>query len=436
MNFEKLQQTTQYRINQLTLVTEYGDFDLTPVFEELNLYDNLLMPCMSGNLLIRDASNFIENLRIDGSRYLMVDIDKGAENSMAYSFKKKFWIYKVANTKNANYNSKIYSLHFVSPEHQKSEQLKLTRSYTGGKYSDYVQTILTDSLNVPFASPTNGNSGIASIMPSSGAIDIAVPTLTPLDSIEWITKRSLNGKYLPDFVFYETQFGYNFLSLDTIYNFDPVNTISVTPKNYDDNLIGEMLGARDFKVVSTYQSAENITNGAYAGTFFGFDTLTRTKDITQINYKTDVFDRMNHPNKNPILPPSTVESFTKQYDSRIVVYPYATPRTTNAYVKENNPSLSGKINKTEDYVFQRKTILYSLMQRRIKVVLAGNFSLFSGQMINMNVPNFSSKKENQSLDDALDKDLTGKYLIVGTRHIIRYDRHETMIEIATDSTNK
>jgi hypothetical protein len=34
------------------------------------------------------------------------------------------------------------------------------------------------------------------------------------------------------------------------------------------------------------------------------------------------------------------------------------------------------------------------------------------------------------------KTLEGKYLIVAARHIIRFDRHETLIEIASDSTNR
>jgi hypothetical protein len=38
--------------------------------------------------------------------------------------------------------------------------------------------------------------------------------------------------------------------------------------------------------------------------------------------------------------------------------------------------------------------------------------------------------------EALDKTLEGKYLIVAARHIIRFDRHETLIEIASDSTNR
>jgi hypothetical protein len=36
----------------------------------------------------------------------------------------------------------------------------------------------------------------------------------------------------------------------------------------------------------------------------------------------------------------------------------------------------------------------------------------------------------------MDKTLEGKYLIVAARHIIRYDKHETLLEVASDSSNR
>jgi hypothetical protein len=35
----------------------------------------------------------------------------------------------------------------------------------------------------------------------------------------------------------------------------------------------------------------------------------------------------------------------------------------------------------------------------------------------------------------VDKSISGKYLVVGTRHMIRPEKHETICEISSDSTN-
>jgi hypothetical protein len=39
-------------------------------------------------------------------------------------------------------------------------------------------------------------------------------------------------------------------------------------------------------------------------------------------------------------------------------------------------------------------------------------------------------------EDNEDTSLSGKYLIIASRQIIGYNKHETIIEIATTSTNK
>jgi hypothetical protein len=73
------------------------------------------------------------------------------------------------------------------------------------------------------------------------------------------------------------------------------------------------------------------------------------------------------------------------------------------------------------------------MQKRVQVVLPGNFALFSGSMVNLFVPRFGIKDDNATARDLLDTKMSGKYIIVGVRHIIQYNKHETIIEVASDS---
>ena len=72
------------------------------------------------------------------------------------------------------------------------------------------------------------------------------------------------------------------------------------------------------------------------------------------------------------------------------------------------------------------------MAKRIKVAMPGNFQLSSGFNVNVVAPNFGRKEKGSDNDDA---SLSGKYIIVASRQIIGYDKHETVIEVATTSTN-
>ena len=69
------------------------------------------------------------------------------------------------------------------------------------------------------------------------------------------------------------------------------------------------------------------------------------------------------------------------------------------------------------------------MQRRLQLALPGNFGLFSGTVVSLKVPKYAIKEEGSK---EYDKSLSGKYIITGARHMIKYDKHETFLEVATD----
>ena len=67
--------------------------------------------------------------------------------------------------------------------------------------------------------------------------------------------------------------------------------------------------------------------------------------------------------------------------------------------------------------------------------MPGNFDLISGTNVNITVPTISAQYS-ENIQDNIDKTKSGKYLIVATRQMITYDKHETIMEIATDSNNR
>jgi hypothetical protein len=73
------------------------------------------------------------------------------------------------------------------------------------------------------------------------------------------------------------------------------------------------------------------------------------------------------------------------------------------------------------------------MNKRVKIAMPGNFQLTSGFNIYLEAPNFGAKEQGE---DNQDKSLSGKYLIVASRQVIGYDKHETIIEVATTSTER
>lgn len=425
-------QSTQFSIKELSLILSNNQsFDISSIFDELSLFDNLFTPCVSGNIQITDANNISEKLRFDGNEKVKVKIDKGADGLDALRYEKEFVIYKLTNKKNLNQTSQTYTLHFVSEEFILSEQKKVSQNYTG-LYSDFVKKIMSDHLKISGSAPSGGKAGTGIVYPSSSPQNIIVPLMTPFDAINWLSKRAIsNSQNAPDFVFWETQqLGYNFAPLSYMMSLPSRFELNFKPKNLDSNLGDEFLGVRDLKVLSQFSLLDTIRDGSYAGKFIGFDTLTKTFTVTKIENVYDTGVNKGSGSSSNLADSTTKENvkYNKMYDSRVVVYPYAQPRTILPLVSQSNPALRNFVDNTENYIFQRKAIFSNLMQRRLQLAMPGNFGLYSGITVNLKVPKYAIKDG----DKEYDKSLSAKYIVIGTRHIIRYDKHETFLEVATD----
>jgi hypothetical protein len=434
-------QSTQFEIKKLAITSTDGSqgYDVRAIFEELNLFDSMLMPCMSGNIVIRDAIGLASSINFDGSECLEVDIVKDSDNPNMMFFRKRYVIYKLTDRKELNQKSEIYTLHFVSEEFILSEQKKIRQTYRG-TYFDMVVKILDDHLHVPFETIFDGKSaGIANMEPTMGNHVYSVPNVSPMKAIEYITKRAISTNGTPDYLFWENQVGYNFMSLSTSMSFDPFARITYGVKNItdvmgDDNEISyEVYGARDIKVLSQFNMAKNVQDGVYAGKFIGFDPLTRTVSTQEYSFDS-VYEKGNHANDKPfnyMIYNKEKKSANEMYDARIALYPFQEERRTSNFLKEKDTKTTNIIDDSHNYVLQRQVIFTNLMQRRLRLVLPGNFAIASGNNYEVEIPHRFVSEDKQ-----IDSTLSGKYITLSVRHMIRYDKHETIIEVATDSMKK
>ena len=55
MSLVELLQSTDFKVKTISITTKVGTVDIRNIFDELNLYDSVMQPCMSGNILIVDS---------------------------------------------------------------------------------------------------------------------------------------------------------------------------------------------------------------------------------------------------------------------------------------------------------------------------------------------------------------------------------------------
>ena len=434
-------QSTQFDLIHLQLLLPDGQrLSIKRIFEEINIFENVFMPCTSGNIVVRDGIGLASKVNFDGSEKIRIEVTKDwdSRNEVDSSgipispvYARTFVIYKKTDRKQLTQNSEVYTLHFISEEFLLSQQKVVNQSFTG-TYTDIVRIVLKDYLNID----TNIFGQVANIYETKGIHNIRGNGMKPIELIEYVTKRASSNEGVPDFMFWQTVNGFNFMPVSTIMSMDPKMDIFFGAKNVNENVTLEMYGARDFRIISQFNSAENISSGVYAGTFIGFDPLTRSITKTKLNFD-DVYKLSTHANKSGINAKITYDSKNKSlatdmYDSRITLYPFQSERMKNNYLREKDTKTANIIDDSHNYVLQRKAIFANLMQKRIRIVMPGNFNFLAGDFVNVHFP----KQYNQTdADSGGDKSLYGYYMISGVRHIMRFDKHETILEVVTDSTN-
>jgi hypothetical protein len=426
MSFE-VKSSTQFKINELVIMTKTGPIEISGIFEEINIFDSILMPVISGNILIKDSIGLSGKLLFDGSEAILIDIVK-TENSEVASFKKAFRIFKQSNRKEDGLNSEIYILDFVSDELMYSDQQRINQSYET-TYTEIVKRIMNDYLQV---TPNNLGGYFDN---SSGVRKVVIPNLRPLEAIQWCAKRSVDLNRSPNFMFYQNLTGFNFVTLSNLLTQEEILDIKFETKNLKgNNPINEISSARTIEVVKQTDGIEKTRSGVNAGKFIGFDPLTRTVGVKNIGFG-DHYNKMKHSNENPNVSVIDNRGGVKNieaFDSKKTLSFFSTARQYSNYIKKYDPTSISKEDNTEEYIFQRKAILSNLMSKRLKIAMPGNFQLTSGFNVNVIAPNFGIKEKGA---DNNDPSISGKYVIIASRQIIGYEKHETILEVATSSTD-
>jgi hypothetical protein len=423
------QKTVDYQITNFLLTLSNGEqVDLRNIFQEINIYDSMFTPCITGSVLLMDAVGLTNRLRFDGTESLFLEISKTGGQ---FKFKQAFRVYKLTDRKYINQNTEVLALHFISDEYILSKQLKVNRSFNATTYDQMVSIILKDYLKVENLVGSK----------TYGLKNIIVPNLAPLDAVLWMTKRSVDKKDSPNFFFFQNKVGYNFVSLSEIINNKEVAAINFDIKNLGTENYNEdtglqfghqFLGARDVTVLEQYDFIDNITSGVYASSLIGFDPITR-----KVKEQLLSFDKIKEQNEQHQKITNTAKLINQDkstnysnFQSRKLLYSSGLDRENSKYIRDREKT-SYTINDNPDHIFARKAALKNFLTKRVRVVMPGNFNLSSG----FNVLLKFQEKQDQAQDKFnRDFSLYGKYTIIGAKHIITYSKHETVFDAVTDST--
>ena len=419
---------TDVRITQLTLVSPSGtSVGLLNIMAELNIFEDLFSSVMTGNIVLNDSQNLINNLPITGYEFLLLSFEKPG---IAVKMSKTFRVYKMTDRIRVNEQNETYILHFASEELLISESVLVSRTYTNMPISAIVAEISKQFLRIQ---PEK----LAFIRETYGTHTINIPGYHPFHALNHVARYALSQYKAGAFVFYESRDGYHFDSLEAMSEQTPAQLITIAPKNlgYErsqkSDLQQEQEGAESISFPECFDTLRSTYDGMYGGLLVTIDPLRqRIKHHYYDGLKQ--FTNTKHVNRFPFMSGSQNRFGRAQYE-----YPEALKRvvlTTKDH--DQIPYAQGKQlirpSRIEEWLIPRLMYLTGIHSNRVSVAIPGSLIISVGSVIELKLPAAEEQEKGTKKLDAL---YTGRYLVTALRHKVNQRTYSCIAELSKDSIN-
>lgn len=433
---------TEYQLDKIDLITNMssGIVSMIPFLIELNLFEDIYSPTITGQLVVSDALGIIGNFRLNGTEFIQISLRKYNEDNNP--IKRTFRIFGISNRGvNTNNAYETYTINFCSEEYMFSEQYRISKGYTNTAISDIVTDIMLNYVKV-------GNNGTKNIyiQPTNGAYDFILPNKKIFATINWLTNYAqTEGNLGADLLFYESNKGYFFQSLQTLYQQKSYQTFYYNPKNISTEVKDQVVNVIDFEVLNFFDTLDATNNGTFANKTITFDILTRTKRTDNMFDYNSYYGQSKHLNKY---------SMTNNYQNRRGDTMYQSMdgidlemgalrlsasnrfQKLNPYVIGSEGGANNVANDifTESYLKHRVAQLGLINYTRIKIIVPGDSGLTIGSTINFITYGVGELNDNNERKP--DPFYSGKYLVTAVRHKVeKGGTYITVLELSKDSVS-
>jgi len=428
---EGVQLATDYRLVAASIISSTGAvIDVRLILDEINIYEDILSPVITGNIILHDSNDLINKSPITGFEYFSVEFEKPS-SSQKYS--KIFRIYKLTDRKRINAQNEMFVLHFCSEELLINELSRVSKTYQSKTIDSIVRDIARNYLKIDSKKiPTS------QIHPTVGTHSIVIPNWNPFFAINWLSRMAIHSIYSsPSYVFFEDRDGFHFTPLELLSQGTPIRDVLVSPRNLgfetdksepDLETSGKTL--YEWEMPCGFDIIQNISSGMYSGSVITIDPVRQRIGSMNLS-SSEMFKKTKHLNdKNMTSNLMTRRGTTLEgeFNSLLRMYP-----TTLGHDNLKYGGLSGVAlpNKVEQWLIQRNMYLSLLHSSRVNISMPGDTEFRVGQVLNAKFPSFIMP---DITEKQLDKLYSGKYFIAALRHSLNRQTHMCYLELAKEST--
>ena len=415
-NSQQIVKAGDVNIESVQITTAQGFYqDITNQVIGIQVFEDLFSPFITGTLEILDSLDLVNVFPLNGEEYL--DLKLSTPTLETGNIDQKFYISKMSNRVMAGDRSTVYTLHFVSVDILTDLNTKISKTFSG-KCSDIAKQILTDKINGLNISKKYV------IEETKNSTKYISNFWSPVKNLNNLVENSINTNNQSSFVFYEDRYGFNFVSLDTLYDrnifqeFVYDSYVRDKPNNDGQttrDVTEDYKRIREINVPTAFDYIDRLRNGMFGSRMFNHDLTTKRFDNKTYNML-DNFARQTHLNKFPLA--SNKASYS--YNSMIIKVPKYQGNFTNFGDSTNASSIQNRI-----------SLMAQINANKIEIIVPGRLDYTVGLRIGVKL--YKISPNNKEDTDTIDEMLSGSYLISAINHYINRNTHECTFELIKES---
>ena len=425
-----------------------GQYNLDSFLRGFEIYESIANPCMECRIILEDAGGLLGSLT--GSELFFIELRTSIKDRNYY-----FRSYQIESRVRTRQTNETFLVNCVSDEYLVNETTNIFgNSEVVFKNETEAGAIVKKLLGKEFLK-TQKKTYIESTINKQSFIS---PNWRIFDLIYWISQRSIRksskkGVMQNGFAFYENALGFNFKSLDSMIE-DIVDqtdkdtdvsggkpklyTYEYVPKRMGDQL-GDQFNIDRIAFPEEKNFLMGLRHGSWSGFSVGFDPvfITRSKmgtstDLSADAYRysySDIWKRMAHLNGgNSVNPQTRMDIFSKNAANfpKRVRYSMIPNQIFDPKFKNNPQRNYEQLVELQAYQWMR---IESLKQCQMTIVVPGNFDLYAGAGVNINIPSTYKSGDTPKRDAKY----SGRWLIAAVAHKAVGANFQTELALMKDS---
>ncbi len=386
---------TQYdvlEIDSITLTTrDEVQYNITNLLHELNIYSSMFEATLEANITLVDAMNIVSNYPIVGGE----KIKARWKTSGVKDYQEVNLRVGSIGERVMEENTSVLRLHLCSEVRYADSLKRLSRGFEG-TYSDILKQTFAEF-----------GSNLIDHGETVGLTTFASPNWNPLKIIEWCVGRGYDSNQSP-LMFWEDIDGFRYKSVNDMLSQNPTRKMFQNPAGMEDN-VDQLLNT--VKQMEYLPGREAISQ-RYDGMNCYEESVYNAKDKSFIHRERgydEYFKKGNHLDKHPIVNDELTRTSGDLTKFRLH--------------REDKSHISAH---------QRQMLSHALSNVRLRLSSSGNSESRVGDVIAFDV---LSPQPQPDGSPAYERYISGNFLVVSTRHIIRPNVYILAQEIAKESYN-